>query len=168
MLFAVLFSCGMGYLTLEKTLTAWWIPVGVGVAAGVLTLPLYRKWAWLTTVEGGIVNILCHLVCVGSICCALFLTGNCRLADAGSVYDVTVTVLDKRVEQHEKRRKVGKRTYVPDGVRYEYYLRVAFDNGAVETLHVSRAVYQEAQKGKTKVLALSRGAFGLPVIRKGV
>lgn len=104
---AVLFSGTMGYVISEKTLAAWWIPVGVALAAGMLTLPLYRKWIWLTTVENRIVNVLCHLVCVGSFCYVLFLSGNNLLADADE-YEVTVTVLDKRMEQHEKRRKVGK------------------------------------------------------------
>ena len=150
---AVLFSGTMGYVISEKTLAAWWIPVGVALAAGMLTLPLYRKWIWLTTVENGIVNVLCHLVCVGSFCYVLFLSGNNLLADA---------------EQHEKRRKVGKHRYVSDGMRYEYYLEVAFDNGTVKTLHVSRAVYRNAQKGQPKALSLSQGGLGLPVIKQGI
>ena len=164
---AVLFSGTMGYVISEKTLVAWWIPVGVALAAGMLTLPLYRKWIWLTTVENRIVNVLCHLVCVGSFCYVLFLSGNNLLADADE-YEVTVTVLDKRMEQHEKRRKVGKHRYVSDGMRYEYYLEVAFDNGTVKTLHVSRAVYRNAQKRQPKALSLSQGGFGLPVIKQGI
>ena len=164
---AVLFSGTMGYVISEKTLAAWWIPVGVALAAGMLTLPLYRKWIWLTTVENRIVNVLCHLVCVGSFCYVLFLSGNNLLADADE-YEVTVTVLDKRMEQPEKRRKVGKHRYVSDGMRYEYYLEVAFDNGTVKTLHVSRAVYRNAQKGQPKALSLSQGGFGLPVIKQGI
>ena len=164
---AVLFSGTMGYVISEKTLVAWWIPVGVALAAGMLTLPLYRKSIWLTTVENRIVNVLCHLVCVGSFCYVLFLSGNNLLADA-DVYEVTVTVLDKRMEQHEKRRKVGKHRYVSDGMRYEYYLEVAFDNGTVKTLHVSRAVYRNAQKGQPKALSLSQGGLGLPVIKQGI
>ena len=50
----VLFSGAMGYVISEKTLAAWWIPVGVALAAGMLTLPLYRKWIWLTTMENRI------------------------------------------------------------------------------------------------------------------
>ena len=164
---AVLFSGTMGYVISEKTLAAWWIPVGVALAAGMLSLPRYRKWIWLTTVENRIVNVLCHLVCVGSFCYVLFLSGNNLLADADE-YEVTVTVLDKRMEQHEKRRKVGKHRYVSDGMRYEYYLEVAFDNGTVKTLHVSRAVYRNAQKRQPKALSLSQGGFGLPVIKQGI
>lgn len=167
MVLAVLFSGTMGYVISEKTLAAWWIPVGVALTAGMLTLPLYRKWIWLTTVENRIVNVLCHLVCVGSFCYVLFLSGNNLLADADE-YEVTVTVLDKRMEQHEKRRKVGKHRYVSDGMRYEYYLEVAFDNGTVKTLHVSRAVYRNVQKGQPKALSLSQGGLGLPVIKQGI
>ena len=112
-------------------------------------------------------DVLCHLVCVGSFCYVLFLSGNNLLADADE-YEVTVTVLDKRMEQHEKRRKVGKHRYVSDGMRYEYYLEVAFDNGTVKTLHVSRAVYRNAQKGQPKALSLSQGGLGLPVIKQGI
>ena len=164
----VLFSCTIGYMISEKTLVAWWIPIGVALAIGLLTLPYYRKWLWLTTMENKIVNISCHLVCVGTVGYVLFLAGNYLSADDNSVYDVTVTVLDKFMEQHEKRRKVGKHRYVSDGMRYEYYLKVAFDNGTVETLHVSRAVYQKARKDKTKVLSLAQGGLGLPVIKKGI
>lgn len=165
---AVLLSAAVGYILFEKTLAAWWIPVGVALAAALLTFPLYRKWTWLTTTEDKTLNLLCHLVSVGALCYGLFLAGNYFLADADSQHDVSVTVIDKRMKQYEKRRRVGRRHYVPDGMRYEYYLTVSFDNGKVETLHVSRAVYQKARKGKPKVLSLSQGKFGLPVIKKGI
>ncbi len=54
------------------------------------------------------------------------------------------------------------------GVRKEYYLKVAFEDGAIETLHVSTATYNKARKDKPKVLTLQKGAFGLPVITKGL
>lgn len=38
----------------------------------------------------------------GSVCYVLFLAGNYLSADAASEHEVTVTVLDKRMEQHEK------------------------------------------------------------------
>jgi hypothetical protein len=53
-------------------------------------------------------------------------------------------------------------------VRKEYYLQVAFENGNVETLHVSSAVYNKTRQGKEKVLTLQKGFFGLPVIAKGL
>ena len=38
----------------------------------------------------------------------------------------------------------------------------------VKTLHVSRAVYRNAQKGQPKALSLSQGGFELPVIKQGI
>lgn len=80
---------------------------------------------------------------------------------------MTVTVLEKLIKEHEKRRKVGKHRYVSDGVRKEYYLKVAFEDGAIETLHVSTATYNKARKGKPKVLTLQKGGFGLPGDNEG-
>ena len=89
------------------------------------------------------------------------------MAAPASTKEVTVTVLEKLIKEHEKRRKVGKHRYVSDGVRKEYYLKVAFEDGAIETLHVSTATYNKARKGKPKVLTLQKGGFGLPVITEG-
>ena len=72
------------------------------------------------------------------------------------------------MEQHEKKRKVGKHRYVSDGIRREYYLKVVFENGSAKTLHVSSSTYNKAQKGKQKTLALRKGGFGLPVITQGL
>ena len=136
----------IGYNIYEDTLAAVWIPVGVGLVVAVVTLPLYKKWIWLTTMEQKAVNILCHVVCVGVISCSLFLVGNYRMAAPASTKEVTVTVLEKLIKEHEKRRKVGKHRYVSDGVRKEYYLKVAFEDGAIETLHVSTATYNKARR----------------------
>ena len=43
-----------------------------------------------------------------------------------------------------------------------------FQEGEIETLHVSTATYNKARKGKPKVLTLQKGGFGLPVITKGL
>ena len=159
LMFVLVVALGcIGYNIYEDTLAAVWIPVGVGLVVAVVTLPLYKKWIWLTTMEQKAVNILCHVVCVGVISCSLFLVGNYRMAAPASTKEVTVTVLEKLIKEHEKRRKVRK----------EYYLKVAFEDGAIETLHVSTATYNKARKGKPKVLTLQKGGFGLPVITKGL
>lgn len=169
LMFVLVVALGcIGYNIYEDTLAAVWIPVGVGLVVAVVTLPLYKKWIWLTTMEQKVVNILCHVMCVGVISCSLFLVGNYRMAAPASTKEVTVTVLEKLIKEHEKRRKVGKHRYVSDGVRKEYYLKVAFEDGAIETLHVSTATYSKARKGKPKVLTLQKGGFGLPVITKGL
>ena len=58
--------------------------------------------------------------------------------------------------------------YVSDGIRKEYYLQVAFENGNVETLHVSPSTYNKTKTGRPKILTLQKGLFGLPVITKGL
>lgn len=151
LMFVLVVALGcIGYNIYEDTLAAVWIPVGVGLVVAVVTLPLYKKWIWLTTMEQKAVNILCHVVCVGVISCSLFLVGNYQMAAPASTKEVTVTVLEKLIKEHEKRRKVGKHRYVSDGVRKEYYLKVAFEDGAIETLHVSTATYNKARKRQTE------------------
>lgn len=168
MLLLVIALTGIGCYIYEKTLVAVWIPIGVGLVATIVTFPLYKKWAWLTRVEHKGLNMLCHVVCVSVISCSLFLIGNYYTTDIASAKEVTVTVLEKLVKERKKSRRVGRHRYVPDGVRKEYYLKVVFDNGAIETLHVSTATYNKARKGKSKVLVLQKGYFGLPVIMKGL
>jgi len=164
----VIVLAGIGCYVYENTLTAVWIPVGVGLVVAAVTFPLYKKWEWLTTVGHKGVNMLCHVVCVGVVSCSLFLVGNYQMRVPASTEEVTVTVLEKLVKEREKRRRVGRRHYVSDGVYKEYYLKVAFDDGTIETLHVSTTTYNKARKGKPKVLVLQKGAFGLPVIIKGL
>ena len=164
MLFLLLISGVIGYIIYEDTLSEWWIPVGVALMIAVATFPFYMRWAWLTAGDNKIVNFLCHLVCVGVMSYALFLVGNYWLADPASMQEEEVVVQRKYQETHKKTRRVGKRRYVPDGVRKEYYLEVAFTNGTMKTLHVPLSTYNKT----TKTLTLQKGFFGLPVITKGL
>lgn len=168
MLFIVIISCAVGYVVYEDTLASWWIPVGVALVIAILTLPLYKKWTWLTAGSDKTLNLLCHVACVGAVSYALFLVGNYCLADPASTQDEKVIVQKKLQKTYKKTRRVGKRRYVSDGVRKEYYLQVAFENGTVETLHVSLSTYNKTRQGKTKTLTLQKGFFGLPVITKGL
>ena len=98
----------------------------------------------------------------------LFLVGDYWLADPASMQEEEVVVQRKYQETHKKTRRVGKRRYVPDGVRKEYYLEVAFTNGTMKTLHVPLSTYNKTRQGATKTLTLQKGFFGLPVITKGL
>ena len=168
MLFLLLISGVIGYIIYEDTLSEWWIPVGVALMIALATFPFYMRWAWLTAGDNKIVNFLCHLVCVGVMNYALFLVGNYWLADPASMQEEEVVVQRKYQETHKKTRRVGKRRYVPDGVRKEYYLEVAFTNGTMKTLHVPLSTYNKTRQGATKTLTLQKGFFGLPVITKGL
>ena len=137
MLLIFIASCGIGYVIYEDTLTAWWIPLGMALLIALVTIPFYKKWIWLTTMDGKVINCLCHLACIGAISYVLFLGGNYWFADPASTHEETVMVQKKYVETHKKTRRVGRHRYVSDGIRKEYYLQVAFENGAVEELHLS-------------------------------
>ena len=168
MLLLVLLAGGLLWVFYDWTLTPFWIPLGVAVAAVLLTLPLYGRWCWLTTTDHRVLNALCHTVCVSLFVGSLFLFVNYHLADPSSSREVTVIVLKKQIKEYKKSRRVGRRHYIPDGVRREYYLHVSFPDGKTETLHVSRATYNKAREGKPRQLLLQTGCFGLPVIKKGI
>ena len=102
MLFLFIISLALGYVIYEDTLAVWWIPVGVALLIALATLPFYRKWSWLTTTEGKVMNVLCHIGCVGAISYALFLSGNYWLAGTASIYEETVMVQKKYIETHKK------------------------------------------------------------------
>ena len=168
MLLVSLFSGAIGYVIYENTLSEWWIPVGVALMIAAATFPFYKKWSWLTTDDSKILNFLCHLICVGTMSYALFLAGNYWLVDPASTQEEEVVVHKKYVEKHKKTRRVGRRRYVADGVRKEYYMEVTFANGTVKALHVSLSTYNKTRQGATKTLTLQKGFFGLPVITKGL
>ena len=138
LMFVLVVALGcIGYNIYEDTLAAVWIPVGVGLVVAVVTLPLYKKWIWLTTMEQKAVNILCHVVCVGVISCSLFLVGNYRMAAPASTKEVTVTVLEKLIKEHEKRRKV--RTF---GLPFRALLYVAVETCKVSIAPSSKATFK--------------------------
>ena len=84
LMFVLVVALGcIGYNIYEDTLAAVWIPVGVGLVVAVVTLPLYKKWIWLTTMEQKAVNILCHV----RGCHQLFAFSGRKLSDGGSCFD---------------------------------------------------------------------------------
>lgn len=168
MFVVVIFAFAASSVFFRKTLVAWWLPVEMGLVMALATLPLSRKWRWLTNSEDKMYNAFCHLVCIGSIGSALFLTGNYGLADPSSTHQEEVVVQKKYQKTIQKSRVGGKRNYRQQGTRVEYFMEVTFKNGAVKKLIATPATYQKAKEGKLKVLTLQKGLFGIPVITKGV
>ena len=167
MILAIMF-CALGYGLIERTLAPWWIPAGVALVVATLMLPLYKKWKWLTLSDGKVINLICHYfhVCVFSF--TLFLAGNMFLPSLATREEVTVNVLKKSIEKSSRSHRTGKHGSSSGGRSKTYYLEVAFSDGAVEKLRVSRATYEKATPGKPKVLGLQKGAFGLLFIAKGL
>ena len=67
MILVIMISCGVAYVVYEDTLADWWIPVGVALIIVIATIPFYKGWIWLTTMDNKVINCCCHLVCVGAI-----------------------------------------------------------------------------------------------------
>ena len=85
LMFVLVVALGcIGYNIYEDTLAAVWIPVGVGLVVAVVTLPLYKKWIWLTTMEQKAVNIV---PCGVRGCHQLFAFSGRELSDGGSCFD---------------------------------------------------------------------------------
>ena len=151
----VIILCTIGYLFNEHTLVNWFTP-------------FYKMWTWLTAGEDKILNLLCHVICVGALSYASLLAGNYYWADPASEKKEEVVVQNKYQKTRQKTRRVGRGRYVADGTRKEYYLDVVFADGMKKNLHVSLSTYNKTSVGKTKVLALQKGFFGLSVITKGL
>ena len=98
MLFIFIFSCGISCVVYEDTLVDWWIPVGVVLIVVIATIPFYKGWIWLTTMDDKVINCCCHLVCVGAISCVLFLGGNYWFADSASAHEEEVMVQNKYID----------------------------------------------------------------------
>lgn len=106
--------------------------------------------------DNKVINCCCHLVCVGAISCVLFLgeiTGSPILLPRMKRKSWYRKIY---IETHKK-LVVGRHRYVSDGVRKEYYLQVAFENGNVETLHVSPSTYNKTKTGRPKILIFAKG-----------
>ena len=89
-------------------------------------------------------------------------------AVAKKAEDYLLEVKARKLKSQSINGKLIGYRYVSDGIRKEYYLQVAFENGAVEELHVSLSTYNKAKAGASKILTLQKGFFGLPVITKGL
>ena len=165
-LFLLFFAGVGGYMIYENTLSPWWIPVGIALMIAAITSPFYKKWGWLTAYKSKTVNLLCHLIGMGSLGYALFLAGNYGLADPSSTYEEEVVVQQKFQKTHKKTRRVGRRRVVADGERKNYYLQVTFKNGMEKEIPVSLSVYNKTRTGGTNTFTFQRGFFGFPVIRR--
>lgn len=95
MILVIIISCGVACVVYEDTLAAWWIPIGVALIIVIATIPFYKGWIWLTTMDNKVINCCCHLVCVGAISCVLFLGGNYWFADSASTHEEEVMVQKK-------------------------------------------------------------------------
>ena len=56
------------------------------------TIPFYKKWIWLTTMDDKVLLFVSFWLCIGAISYVLFLGGNYWFADPASTHEETVMV----------------------------------------------------------------------------
>lgn len=156
-----------GYIIYESTLVAWWVPVAVAAVIAVATLPLsHDRWRWLVG-KDRVMELFCHLYVVGGVGYGLPLAANSLLSDASSAREETVTVVDK---EHVTRRtgyRSGRHYRTTSRVTDYYYVTVAFADGTVKELPVTRAEYHRAHGGRPWKVSMRRGLLGFRVVETG-
>lgn len=162
MVLLVLLSCCVGYVLFGITLVEGWIPVSVALALVAFTFVFYRKWAFITTVSNRYVNMLCHVLCVGSIGYMLFLAGNFYFRDKKNPKEVVAVVKHKYSETGERRTRVGRHRYRTTSYR-EFYIKVTFESGLSKTLDVPVDFYNRSGNDTIR-LVVEDGLWGIPVI----
>lgn len=158
----------IGYLWYKETLVAWWIPVTIAGAFGLLTAPmLRRKWKWLTSSDDNVYLWFTHIFVVGAIVYAALLGGNRLPGASDALYEENVTVEKVIRRTHKQYRRVGRRYVVQNGqTTTSYALKVRLADGSRKEISASRTSYHQSRVNDCKVLTLRKGAFGMPVIVK--
>ena len=144
----------------------WWYPIAAALIPAAATAPrLYNKWRALTTSDKAVINVICHLVVVGSVLYASLLGANYLFADATTGHKVQATILAKHKETHDKYRTVGRRRRVKNGTYDTFHLCLGFADGRKKDMTVTRSEYNRVRTGGTKTMSLQRGLLGFTVIK---
>lgn len=170
-LLVVLLAAGLmlyvlGYVIYGFTLIAPWVPPVVGGAVAVVSgIPLAGKWAVVTRSGSRWVDWGVHVFIVGAVAYCGFLGLNYWYADEASASEETVVVEDRSHKETTRTRRVGRHRFVADGVRHTYFQRIRFADGRAKEISVSRNEYRRYAPGSERVVVVSTGLFGVPVVR---
>ncbi|WP_288317718.1 hypothetical protein [Xylanibacter caecicola] len=164
--FACLALCIAGYIFYCDTIITWWYPIAAALVPAVATAPqFYNKWRIATTSDKAAINVICHLIVVGSVLYASLLGANYLFADTTTDHVVHATILSKSKETHKKYRTVGRRRRVQNGTYDTFHLYLGFADGSKKSMTVTRSEYNRVRTGGTKTLSLQKGLFGFTVIK---
>ena len=152
-----------GYNLFKVTLIDWWIPICVAITLAIITLAGYKKWSVLTTSTNRLINILCHMVCIGGLGYTLLLSTNYYFRDKENPKKIAATIINKYSETKEQQQRIGRHRYKTNTTQ-KYYITVSFENGQAKTLSVSPSTYRRA-KDNTIHLTLEKGLFGFSIIQ---
>lgn len=157
---------GLSMVFYRDTLMPWWVPVGTGLAVGLLSgIPLHDKWSRLTATSSRWLNYLCHVAVATSVWIFAVIGGNYLFADATTAHQERVVVEDKTRETHHKTRRVSRRVYTQGAPYYVYVLTVRFDDGRTKDMTVKQKKYSRTHIGDTLTVHMQQGLFGYPVMK---
>lgn len=157
---------GLSMVFYRDTLMPWWVPVGTGLAVGLLSgIPLHDKWSRLTATSSRWLNYLCHVAVATSVWIFAVIGGNYLFADATTAHQERVVVEDKTRETHHKTRRVSRRVYTQGAPYYVYVLTVRFYDGRTKDMTVKQKKYSRTHIGDTLTVHMQQGLFGYPVMK---
>lgn len=172
--FLMIFLSGIlaiaAYSLSEYTLIAFHVPVAFSVSSGLLSGAVMWKsrfWIWLTKTSAFLPNYLCHSVCTGIFLMAVFYVCNFAFADSASSHTEMAVVEQTYYKIRHKTRRVSRNHYARGEAFNQYYMKVRLSNGAVKEQMIKQQKYIRLHKGDTVPLQVSKGFFGVSVIKGG-
>lgn len=149
-----------------KSIMPWWLPIPIGGVFAAMTFPiLIIRWHRITGSSNRILNVASHTVTMGLIGASLFLSLNYFCTDQSSFKSVQATVSNKYRKEHERRRRVGRNRYIPDGHWYSYRLCLTLPDNVTKEIEVPLSEYNNTKIGTTRTLQLENGLFGFTIIK---
>lgn len=159
----------ISYTLSEHTHIEFRIPVGLSASLALLSGAVMWKsrfWIWLTKTSAFLPNYLCHSACTGIFLLSLFYICNFAFADSASRHTEMAVVEQTYYKVRHKTRGVANRRYARREPYNAYYMRVRLESGFVKELMIKQQEYARLHEGDTVPLKVSKGLFGVPVIKK--
>lgn len=143
------------------------VPIVVGVATALLTLPLCLNW-WkhVASATDRWINIICHIVTGFVTGIFLLFTMNYYMPQAGSEHIEQAEVVRKYSEQKNRYRRVGRMRTIPAGKYTVYHAEIRFSNGRTKEISLTLSEYNRTRAGSTLTYTLATGLFGIPVFHR--
>lgn len=164
MLGVVMFA--LAQVIYSQTLARWWIPVLLALIPTAAFIPLCRElWSRLLKTRGFLPCLGMNVVLFFPMFYLLVLGMNSWFASDSGRHTERVEVADKYSKQHQRYRRVSRRTRIPDGYTTSYHLLLRFADGRTKEQQVDFTLYRRARMHSMRELEVDNGLFGWKVIR---
>lgn len=113
-------------------------------------------------------KVVASIIFAGGLYLFSFYGLNYYFADKTTIHEEKVVVERKYYEVHHHSQRAGRRGYSRGTPYNVYYIEIAFPNGRMKTLQISRSKYQKTHKGDKITFQMEKGLLGFPVIKSNV